>query len=202
MRKSTGFRYWHASSDRYWPGSVPYAYCAKLAAADLKRPGFESAYNARKTLIRPLIATVLLFVTPAAMAEEIVAILDLEFIEDTGDTAAVLCFDEDDADCGVWATYYLFEAKVDKVISGELPSERFLVLYGQHALKKENFRNVVALLKEREVENPSEPQYRIFQWGEKRTMYCFEKRDDDNTEIDVERNERFSLNCFDQDTYR
>ena len=136
------------------------------------------------------------------MAEEIVAILDLKFVEDTGDTAAVLCFGEEDADCGVWATYYLFEASVDKVISGELPNDKFLVLFGRHALKKRSFRNVIALLKERDVEDPNEPQYRISQWGEKRTMYCFDRRDDDEIEIDVERNERFSLNCFDQKTYR
>lgn len=137
-----------------------------------------------------------------ATAEEIVAILDLKFIEDTGDTAAALCFGENDEDCGVWATHYLFEAKVDKVISGELPDERFLVLFGKHALKKKNFRNIIALLKKREVDDPSEPQYRISQWGEKRTMYCFDRREDDDTETDVERDDQYELNCYDQKFYR
>ena len=91
------------------------------------------------------------------MADEIVAILDLKFIEDTGDTATIICFGENNEDCGVWATDYLFEAKVDKVISGELSDDRFLVLFGKHALKKKSFRNVIALLKKRKVDDPSEP---------------------------------------------
>ena len=162
----------------------------------------QRAKSARSIPIRLILTAIFFLVSTHATAEEIVAILDLKFIEDTGDTAAVLCFGENDEDCGAWATYYLFEAKVDKVLSGDLPSDRFLVLYGQHALKKKNFRNVIALLKELEVDDSSEPKYRISQWGEKRTMYCFDQREDDETSIDVDRNDRFSLNCFDQKTYQ
>ena len=107
---------------------------------------------------------------PSVASEEIVAVLDLKFIEETDDTAVVMCLGEEDDDCFQWAVYYVFEAKVDKVISGELPDKRFRVLFGRHALKK-NFRNVIALLKERETDNSDEPKYRIFQWGEKRTTY-------------------------------
>ncbi len=87
----------------------------------------------------------MLLLAPLASAEEIVAILDLKFIEDTGEAAVFVC--GDDEPCGTWATYYLFEANVDRVISGELPTDRFRVLYGQHALKQNKyFRNVVTLL--------------------------------------------------------
>ena len=152
-------------------------------------------------LIRSGLTALFLLAAPYAPAEEIVAVLDLKFIEDTGDTAVVFCFGEDDEDCGTWATYYLFEARVDKIISGDLPDKRFLVIYGKHALKKRNFRNVIALLKRREGDDPSEPQYRITQWGEKRKMYCFDRREDEGTEIDVERNYQHKLNCYDQKFY-
>ena len=137
-----------------------------------------------------------------ASAEEIVAILDLKFVEETDLTAAVMCYGDDEDDCHPWAVHYLFEAKVDKVISGNLPEKRFLVLYGSHALKKKNFRNIIALLKERDANGPGEARYRIAQWGEKRSMYCFDKMQGDDTEIDVARNGQSELNCYDQDTQR
>ncbi len=137
-----------------------------------------------------------------AGAEEIVAIVDLKFIEETEDTAAVLCLGDEDDDCFPWAVYYIFEARIDKVISGNLPDKRFRVLFGRHALKKKNFRNVIALFEERETDDPDEPQYRISQWGEKRTMYCFDYREDDDAEISVSRNDQFELNCYDQDSYQ
>lgn len=148
-----------------------------------------------------LTATSLLIATSAA-AEEIVAILDLKFIEETDKTASVLCLGENDDDCFEWAVHYIFEAKVDKIISGDLPDERFRVLFGSHALKKKNFRNIIALLKEREADDPDEPRYRISQWGEKRTMYCFDYWKDDDTETGVLRNDQFELNCYDQEFYR
>ena len=144
----------------------------------------------------------LFLISSFAEGDEIVAILDLQFIEDTGDTAVVICFGENDEDCGEYATYYLFEAKVDKVISGELPDDRFLVLFGKHALRKKNFRNVIALLEKRDTDDPDEPQYRISRWGEKRTMYCFDHWHDDDTEIGVLRNDEFELNCYEQKFYR
>ncbi len=84
-------------------------------------------------------ASVLLLNVPGVSAEEIVAILDLKFIEETDLTAAVMCYGDDEDDCFQWAVHYLFEAKVDKVVSGNLPDKRFLVLYGSHALRKKTF---------------------------------------------------------------
>lgn len=141
------------------------------------------------------------------MSDEIVAILDLKFIEDTGDTSMVLCYDENDEECGTWATYYLFEARVRKTIRGELPNKRFRVLYGQHALKKKDFYTVIALLEPIDPPDPgvppdpNEPQYRLRR-GEKRTMYCFDYVEGDDTDVVVERNDQIELSCYDRKTYR
>ena len=148
------------------------------------------------------VIAVLLLASPGLFAEEIVAILDLKFIEETDLTAAVMCFGEDESDCHEWAVYYLFEAKVDKVISGHLPDKRFRVLYGRHALAKRNIRNMVALLKERDISDSDEPRYRIAQSGEKRTMHCFDYRVDDDIEVGVLRNDQIELNCYDDELYR
>ena len=128
-------------------------------------------------------------------AEEIVAVLDLKFIENTGEPGGYLCFDDDE--CGVWAVFYLFEASVDRVISGELPEKKFLVLYARHALREKNFRNIIALLKKREPDDFSEASYQITQWGQKRDLYCFNRRDDEEVETDVILNDQYPLNCYD-----
>ncbi|NNC76454.1 MAG: hypothetical protein HKN77_00745 [Woeseiaceae bacterium] len=129
------------------------------------------------------------------LADKAVAILNLEFVEDTGDTAAIMCFGEDDTDCARWATYYLFEATALKVISGELPDEPFPVLFGKHALKKQGFYDVVALVELLEDADPGEPKYRIAAWGERLMMYCFRRRNDEDTEIAVELNDKEQLSC-------
>ena len=155
--------------------------------------------------IAPIIivfTVVLLSTGPKTAAEEIVAILDFKFIEETALTAAVICYGDDEDDCYQHAVHYVFEAKVDKVISGNLPDKRFLVLYGRHALKKKNYRNIVALLKKRDSNNPDEPRYQIAQWGKKRTMYCIDYLQDDDTGTGVLRNDQFELSCYDQDSDR
>ncbi len=131
----------------------------------------------KQSLLNIVVATGLIALSPAVLSDEIVAILDLEFIEDTGDTAAMLCFGEDNTDCADWATYYLFEATPLRVIKGELPDEPFHVLFGRHALKKQDFYDVVALIEEREDARPEEPQYQISGWGERLRMYCFDRYD-------------------------
>jgi len=148
-----------------------------------------------KSLFHVAIITSTLLMPPTVVADEIVAILDLKFIENTGEPGGYLCIG--DEECGVWAVFYLFEASVDKVISGELPEKKFLVLYARHALREKSFRNIVALLKAREPDDFSAASYQITQWGEKRDMYCFSRRDDEDVESDVILNDQYPLNCYD-----
>lgn len=60
-----------------------------------------------------------------AIAEEIVAIVDLEFVEETETVAAVLCMGDEETDCDPWAHYYVFEATPIRVLRGSLPEEPF-----------------------------------------------------------------------------
>ena len=105
-------------------------------------------------------------------AEELVAVVNLKFIKDTNKTASEMCYiDGEQTDCHRWSTYYLFEARVKKVLSGKLSSKKIKVIYGRHALLEKDFRNVpVTLEKTLEYDGA---QYKIKEWGTYREMYCF-----------------------------
>ena len=142
-----------------------------------------------------------LLAPPAVHADEtVVAILDLKFIEDTGDPASVLCLGDDEESCVQWASLYLFEARVRKTISGELPRGPFRVLGGRHALIKKNLRGVIAILTKLEAGEPEAPRYQILRWGSKMELYCFEpppKRQSE-AELDVDL-EGTQLSCYDSE---
>ena len=108
------------------------------------------------------------------LAEDLVAVVDLNFLRETDKTAAVLCLGESDDDCAVWATHYLWEARVRMVISGAEHDARFLVLHGRHALKKQNMKGVVAIMRRLEPPLPFEARYQIVGWGRKRELVCFD----------------------------
>lgn len=106
-----------------------------------------------------LILALAIFQICPAKAEEIKALIDLEFLEDTEITSGVLCFGEED--CHRWSTYYLFTAHVLKTIEGQLSSDSFKVIFGSHALKKEDFPYVLATLEPMESGNQFSAQYKI-----------------------------------------
>jgi hypothetical protein len=116
-----------------------------------------------------------LFAVPHVIAEEVVAVVDLKFLKETDQTAAVLCLGEsdEDEDCVVWAHHYLWEARIRKVIAGAVTEKRFLVLFGRHALMKKDIRNIVVLMKRLESNSPAEARYQILEWGHKRQLVCF-----------------------------
>ncbi|RYF99091.1 MAG: hypothetical protein EOO07_37225 [Chitinophagaceae bacterium] len=104
-------------------------------------------------------------------SDEIIASLDLKFVKDTGETAGVICYSEDDADCHEWSTFYLYEAKVKKVFSGELAEKHFTVIYGHHALLKNNHRNVIVSLKK--LTDGADARYQIMEFSQKIELVCF-----------------------------
>ena len=113
---------------------------------------------------------ILLFLLPVnTYAEEVIAVLNLKFIKNTGKTATTICYDE--STCHSWASFYLYEAKVKKVLAGQLSTKRFKVIYGRHALKEKNLKRVVASLKK--LEEGAEADYQIVERGNKLEMYCF-----------------------------
>ena len=127
-------------------------------------------------------------------AEDLVAIVDLKFLEETDVTAAVLCFGENE--CDVWATHYLWEARVRELISGTEPDERFLVLFGVHALKKQNLRNVLATMKKLEPGAYGNARYQIQDWGQRRELLCFASFAAPNAPLDLKDGDAEPQKCF------
>jgi len=142
------------------------------------------------------IAFILLIFSQCCTSEEIVAVLNLKYIKDTEKTAAVLCFGDAGEDCAQWATHYLFEAKVKKLISGELLSKKFNVLFGRHALKKENIKGMVAQLEK--TEDYPEAQYTIIEVGNKMELYCFKSNKKNNYNTEIASSEH-ALLCYEQE---
>jgi hypothetical protein len=144
--------------------------------------------------MKKYIFTLLLLLPTCLSAEEIVAVLDMKFIKDTGETAVTLCFDHDEEDCVQWATFNLYEAKVKKVLSGELPSKKIKVIYGRHALMPKRFSNVAVVLVP--LKDHKEAEYQIQEWGELRKMYCFKGNDRQPKNVSDENSEQ-QLKCYD-----
>jgi len=128
-------------------------------------------------------------------AEELVAVVNLKFLKDTGDTAVNICFGEAHEDCSQWASFYLYEAKVKKVLSGEFPSNKFKVIYGRHALKKKNLKNVVVSLGE--LKESNEADYVVIERGWPRKMYCFSGEYNESNVKQITEGEH--LKCFEEE---
>jgi len=106
------------------------------------------------------------------LSEELIAELDLKFIKDTGKTADVLCYGDTEVDCHAWSTFYLYEAKVKKVLSGNLPASELTVIYGRHALLKKNHSSVIVRLNKLPADGDA--QYQILEFGQNLELVCFQ----------------------------
>ncbi len=148
--------------------SFHYALAARFtrqrAAAQLRR------HAALRPVAPALSLAVLLMMvlSSPARAEDLVAVVDLKFLEDTGRTASVLCLGENPGDCVAWSTLYLYEARVRKVLSGTESRTKLRVIQGAHALAQSNIRRLVAVLRKLESSDPSGADYQVVRWGEER----------------------------------
>ena len=145
-------------------------------------------------MIRSLVLVALLF-SSKAFAGEVVVVVDLKFVRDTGETASTLCFEKEaeTKSCAAWATFYLFEARVKNVVHGEPISRKFKVWFGRHALKKGNIRNLVAKLKPLPAEH--EASYQIVALGERQELYCFDASEDRQPNVNVEPHDT-GMQCY------
>ncbi len=140
----------------------------------------------------------------AEASEDIVAVVDLRFIEDTEEPSNYMCLEEDD--CFVWGHYYLYDARVRSVINGELPESRFRVIWGGHSLPRRTIRRIVVMLDPLSGEHDDERAYRIRLLGgvgREHTMYCFRRADEgEDAEPDyiVESASGESMNCYERST--
>jgi hypothetical protein len=137
-----------------------------------------------ETLMTRFIIIFIIFTSNSCFAEELTAVLDLKFIKDTGITSGVMCYRDEGEDCHTWSTFYLYDAKVRKVISGELSQKKITVIYGRHALLKNNRKNVVVRLKQ--LRPDAEAQYQIIEFGVAKEMVCFESVDSRQFSVKLE----------------
>ena len=126
----------------------------------------------RTTLIGALL---LLGISPcfAEAEEELVALVDLKFLRETEETAAVMCLGEEESDCGVWATHYLWRVTVRRVYSGAEVERNFLVLYGRHALRKKDIRELTVVLRRLKADAPFGARYQVVDLGMPQNLVCF-----------------------------
>ena len=137
----------------------------------------------------------LILLSPLAYTQDLVAILDLKFVKKTDNAAAWMCYGENDEDCHPWAYFYIFDAKVKDVISGELNKKKIRVLFGRHALKQGRHKNVIATLSK--LERGEEAEYQILEWGTKKEMYCFSGEGNKMYNVRLESSD-IDLKCYEQ----
>jgi hypothetical protein len=153
-----------------------------------------------RKLWKPGIATLaftLLSFRNVAWAGDLVAIVDLEFIRATDQPAVIMCYGDEDENCGVWATLNLYRARIHKVIEGTESRESMLVMFGRHALGHEDLPAIIATMNKLEVKEAADPEYQIVSWGDKREMFCLPRREDDTEEFELRKDGEESLTCYD-----
>lgn len=122
--------------------------------------------------MKKIIAIVAVLFSSFCHSEELIAKLDLKFIKDTGKTAGVMCYGDNEEDCYTWSTFYLYEAKVKRIVSGNLPENKFTVIYGRHALRKNDHKGVVVRLNK--LLTDADAQYQISEFGKNHDLVCFQ----------------------------
>jgi hypothetical protein len=131
-----------------------------------------------------------------ALAEVLVAKVNLKFIEDTGITASYMCLDDAGKECVAWATFYLYEARVREVIAGTETRSKFLVLYGAHALGQKSIRGVVAAMEPRPSDRKPHADYQVLQMTDAQKMYCFDSAVVERAPIAAHLEGVEQLSCF------
>lgn len=143
------------------------------------------------------LALTLLSMHKVAGASDLVAMVDLQFIRATDQPAAYLCLGERDEDCVVWATVNVYKARIRKIFSGTETRKTMFVTFGKHALAERNLRGIIATMNKREAKEPTDPQYHIVDWGQKRELVCFGRRENDSEGFELRKDGEGSLTCYD-----
>ena len=133
----------------------------------------------------------------AASGADLVAVVDLKFVKATDQPASLMCFGDRNEDCAVWATLNVYRARVRKVLMGAEPRRTFFVLFGKHALKEIDFRNVPVIMNKIEAKTGKDPQYQILDWAEELKVFCFPKREDDKSGFELKKDGEQPLTCYD-----
>lgn len=143
-------------------------------------------------------------VSGAEPANDLVAEVDLEFIRETDDVAAVMCMGDSDDDCFPWAHHYLWRARIRRILGGEETQRTFLVLYGRHALSKKDLPRRIVVMKRLEDDSPAQARYQIKDMAYEVKLTCFRESTVQDSALEmnykVDRGEFADpLRCFDPD---
>jgi hypothetical protein len=130
---------------------------------------------------------------------DLVATVDLKFIRATDETASVMCSGDKEDNCAVWATLNIYQARIRKLHFGTESRKTVLVYFGKHALKEMDFRRLTVTMSKLESKSESDPQYRIWDWADKRKLFCFPRRQDENEGLELKRDGEQSLTCYDDE---
>jgi len=133
-----------------------------------------------------------------AQEGELVAEVDLKYLKETEQVVAILCYGDHPDDCHPWAHGYLYEARVRKVISGQAPKGKFLVIYGRHALKKQNLRGVVGRFSKL-TDGTDGAEYQIAARAVEGDLACFDWWGIDGSGAAERPKSGSLLRCFDKD---
>jgi len=145
-----------------------------------------------------LFGLICLLASNACPAEEapLVAEVDLKFIRETKQVTAVLCLDMDDDEvCGPYANGYLWEARLRRTISGTSPGKKFLVLYGQHALKQKSLARVVGKFSKL-TDDEDGAQYQLVARATEGRLSCFNWLGHDGSGAAEQPRTGMLLHCF------
>ncbi|MCO1337061.1 hypothetical protein MO867_22310 [Microbulbifer sp. OS29] len=110
-----------------------------------------------------LIVELFLLLTSFASAEELVVIGNLEFLKDTEITSSEICYEDDEESCHPWATFYLYKMEVVASVDERVTRKQFNVIYGRHALMKNDIHSVKVSLKELPVGNKFGASYQVIE---------------------------------------
>jgi hypothetical protein len=111
----------------------------------------------------------------AAEQADLLAVVDLIFVRESDQTALNKCSGDEKSACDVWATYYLWEARVRRVLAGVETEKRFMVLFGRHSLVKRNRRRVTVAMKRLEPGSESGARYEVIATGSPQQLLCFDR---------------------------
>lgn len=115
-------------------------------------------------------------VSTPSRAEDLVAVVDLTFVEATNIPSDVICAEREAEDCVVWGTLKIYRARITRVVAGVESRKSVLVLLGSHSMPARPIKNRVVKMRAIPAAKASEPQYQIVDFGTKRELYCFKDR--------------------------
>lgn len=128
-----------------------------------------------------VLMTILLFVSCPSLADSALVIVDAREIRNSEIAAGELCVRE--GDCSTWETYFIYKAKVKKVLHGDVPVKGIVFAKGQHAgfvdKKINGWMVLVQKIEDSRLAKKLGAQYIVKRSSFPEQYYCFDGKPDD-----------------------